>query len=50
MGERDDVAPFADLMARGRPGAGNAQGYWMDIGRPPDYAQAIADFGVVFDG
>ena len=25
-----------------------AEGYWMDIGRPPDYAQANADFGSVF--
>jgi NDP-sugar pyrophosphorylase family protein len=22
-----------------------ADGYWMDIGRPPDYAQATVDFG-----
>lgn len=27
-----------------------AEGYWMDIGRPPDYAQANADFGSVFEG
>ena len=27
-----------------------AEGYWMDIGRPPDYAQANADFGSVFGG
>lgn len=27
-----------------------AEGYWMDIGRPPDYAQANADFGAVFEG
>lgn len=27
-----------------------AEGYWMDIGRPPDYAQANADFGAVFGG
>ena len=26
-----------------------AEGYWMDIGRPPDYAQANADFGSVFE-
>ncbi len=26
-----------------------AEGYWMDIGRPPDYAQANADFGTVFE-
>jgi dTDP-glucose pyrophosphorylase/CBS domain-containing protein len=26
-----------------------AEGYWMDIGRPPDYAQANADFGAVFE-
>lgn len=24
--------------------------YWMDIGRAPDYAQANADFGAVFEG
>jgi dTDP-glucose pyrophosphorylase len=27
-----------------------AEGYWMDIGRPLDYAQANADFGGVFEG
>ncbi|RZJ95567.1 MAG: CBS domain-containing protein [Brevundimonas sp.] len=27
-----------------------AEGYWMDIGRPLDYAQANADFGSVFGG
>lgn len=26
-----------------------AEGYWMDIGRLPDYAQANADFDTVFD-
>lgn len=26
-----------------------AEGYWMDIGRLPDYAQANADFDAVFD-
>ena len=26
-----------------------AEGYWMDIGRPPDYAQANADFRAVFE-
>ena len=27
-----------------------AEGYWVDIGRPPDYAQANADFAAVFEG
>lgn len=27
-----------------------AEGYWMDIGRPTEYAQANADFGAVFEG
>ena len=42
---------IADLIAAGRSvRQQRAEGYWMDIGRPPDYAQANADFGVVFEG
>ena len=41
---------LADLIARGlRVRQQRAEGYWMDIGRLPDYAQANADFGAVFD-
>lgn len=39
------------LIARGlKVRVQRAEGYWMDIGRPPDYAQANADFGAVFEG
>ena len=42
---------IADMIARGmRVRQQPAEGYWMDIGRPPDYAQANADFGSVFGG
>jgi dTDP-glucose pyrophosphorylase len=27
-----------------------AEGYWLDIGRPPDYDRANAEFGAVFGG
>jgi dTDP-glucose pyrophosphorylase/CBS domain-containing protein len=41
---------LADMIARGlKVGLQRAEGYWMDIGRPPDYAQANADFGSVFE-
>jgi len=47
----DMPALIADLIARGLPvRLQRAEGYWMDIGRPPDYAQANADFGAVFEG
>ncbi|GAA0611241.1 nucleotidyltransferase family protein [Brevundimonas kwangchunensis] len=40
----------ADMIAKGIPvRQQRAEGYWMDIGRPPDYAQANADFGAVFE-
>ena len=33
------------MLAAGEAGNGYAyDGYWMDIGRPDDYAQAIEDF------
>jgi len=42
---------LGDLIARGlKVRQQRAEGYWMDIGRPPDYAQANADFGAVFEG
>ena len=42
---------IADLIAGGLGvRQQRAEGYWMDIGRPPDYAQANADFGSVFGG
>ena len=42
---------LADLIANGMSvRQERAEGYWMDIGRPPDYAQANADFGAVFEG
>ncbi|MBW8302883.1 MAG: nucleotidyltransferase family protein [Brevundimonas sp.] len=42
---------IADLIAAGMSvRQQRAEGYWMDIGRPPDYAQANADFGAVFEG
>jgi NDP-sugar pyrophosphorylase family protein len=31
-----------------RVGMQRAEGYWMDVGRLPDYAQANEDFGAVF--
>ncbi|HYD28118.1 nucleotidyltransferase family protein [Brevundimonas sp.] len=41
---------IADLIAAGMSvRQQRAEGYWMDIGRPPDYAQANADFGAVFE-
>lgn len=41
---------LADLIAQGsKVRVQRAEGYWMDIGRPPDYAQANADFGSVFE-
>lgn len=47
----DMPALIADMIARGRPvRQQRAEGYWMDIGRAPDYAQANADFGAVFEG
>ncbi|WP_332653898.1 nucleotidyltransferase family protein [Brevundimonas sp.] len=47
----DMPALIADMIAAGmnvreQP----AEGYWIDIGRPPDYAQANADFGEMFEG
>lgn len=42
---------LAEMIARGMTVRQQpAEGYWMDIGRPPDYAQANADFGAVFGG
>lgn len=42
---------IADLIGNGLAvRQQRAEGYWMDIGRPPDYAQANADFGAVFEG
>lgn len=42
---------IADMIARGqRVRQQRAEGYWMDIGQAPDYAQANADFGAVFEG
>jgi NDP-sugar pyrophosphorylase family protein len=36
---------IADLLAAGEPVAAyHHGGYWMDIGRPDDYQQAVADF------
>ncbi len=47
----DMPALLADMIARGLKVRQQwAEGYWMDIGRPPDYAQANADFGSVFGG
>lgn len=47
----DMPALIADMIARELPvRLQRAEGYWMDIGRPPDYAQANADFGAVFEG
>ena len=47
----DMPALIADMIAREMPvRLQRAEGYWMDIGRPPDYAQANADFGAVFEG
>ena len=47
----DMPALLADMIAAGLPVRQQwAEGYWMDIGRPPDYAQANADFGAVFGG
>ena len=47
----DMPALIADMIARSMPvRLQRAEGYWMDIGRPPDYAQANADFGAVFEG
>lgn len=41
---------IADLIADGLSvRQQRAEGYWMDIGRPPDYAQANADFGAEFE-
>lgn len=41
---------IADLIAGGLSvRQQRAEGYWMDIGRPPDYAQANADFRAVFE-
>lgn len=42
---------LADMIAKGlRVRAQRAEGYWMDIGRMPDYARANADYGAVFEG
>jgi dTDP-glucose pyrophosphorylase/CBS domain-containing protein len=42
---------IADMIARELPvRLQRAEGYWMDIGRPTEYAQANADFGAVFEG
>ena len=41
---------IADLIADGLSvRQQRAEGYWMDIGRLPDYAQANADFGAEFE-
>lgn len=48
---QDMPALLADMIAAGLTvRQQRAEGYWMDIGRPPDYAQANADFGAVFGG
>lgn len=40
---------IADAIGKGlRVRLYRAEGYWMDIGRPRDYAQANAEFGAVF--
>ena len=42
---------MTEMIARGlRVRVQRAEGYWMDIGHPPDYAQANADYGAVFEG
>ncbi|HYG28020.1 MAG TPA: sugar phosphate nucleotidyltransferase [Caulobacteraceae bacterium] len=47
----DMPALIADLIGDGLAvREQRAEGYWMDIGRPPDYAQANADFGAEFGG
>ncbi|MDI1325529.1 MAG: nucleotidyltransferase family protein [Brevundimonas sp.] len=47
----DMPALIADMIARELPvRLQRAEGYWMDIGRPTEYAQANADFGAVFEG
>lgn len=47
----DMPALLADMIRKGlKVRLQRAEGYWMDIGRPPDYAQANADFGSVFGG
>lgn len=45
-GERFDFPELVlSLLAAGQPVSGYAyDGYWMDIGRPDDYTQAIEDF------
>ena len=50
--ERENMpALLADMIGAGLKVRQQwAEGYWMDIGRPPDYAQANADFGSVFGG
>lgn len=49
-GSLDMPAFLAELIKRGlRVRQQRAEGYWMDIGRPPDYAQANVDFGAVFE-
>lgn len=41
---------IADLIGAGMSvRQQRAEGYWMDIGHPPDYAQANADFRAVFE-
>ena len=47
----DMPALVTEMISRGlRVRLQRAEGYWMDIGRPLDYAQANADFGAVFEG
>ncbi|WP_420471077.1 nucleotidyltransferase family protein [Brevundimonas sp. FT23042] len=47
----DMPALLGEMIRKGlRVRLQRAEGYWMDIGRPPDYAQANADFGSVFGG
>jgi dTDP-glucose pyrophosphorylase len=47
----DMPALLAEMIRQGlKVRLQRAEGYWMDIGRPPDYAQANADFGSVFGG
>ena len=42
---------LADMIARGlQVRLQRAEGYWMDVGRLPDYAQANEDFGTMFGG
>jgi hypothetical protein len=49
-GAISSTTPSAGLAQQAGGCSALLEGYWMDIGRPPDYAQANADFGAVFGG